>query len=107
MKLLHRTGPGTVGLNYMWLPTWVGMNAALIKEIEEHIAPLLMGQALTDETFDKAGEAVIEFLVYKFPHINGIHDYLDGLKYVETADAQAQEEKVQAQEDGSAAPSGD
>ncbi len=84
MKLFHRTGPGTVGLNYMWLPTWVGFNAALIKELEEHAAPLLMGRELTDETLEQAGDAVIEYLSKKFPHISGIFEYLDGLKYVET-----------------------
>lgn len=106
MKLLLRTGPGTVGINYMWLPTFVGMNAALIKEIEAHIEPLLMGQELTDETFDKAGEAVLAFLVKKFPDITGIDYYLEGLKYVETH-GQPQEKEAAPQERGSAAHQGD
>lgn len=106
MKLLHRTGPGAVGLNYMWLPTWIGMNAALIKEIEAHIEPLLVGQELTDETFDKAGEAVIDYLAKKFPHISGIFEYLEGLKFVETH-GETQEEKAAPQERGSSTHPGD
>lgn len=84
MKIFQRTGPGTISLNYMWLPTFIGMNAALIKELEEHVSPLLLGQELTDEALDRAGEAVIDYLVRKFPQIRGVFEYLDGLKYVET-----------------------
>lgn len=84
MKLFERNGPGSIGLNYMWLPTWVGMNKALLKEIEEYVTPILMGQELTDETLTKADEAAIQFLVQKFPDISGLFEYLDGLKYVET-----------------------
>lgn len=84
MKLFVRTGPGTLSLNYMWLPTFVGMNGQLIKEIEEYVAPFLLGKELTDETLEQAGDAVISFLSSKFPHIKGIYEYLDGLKYVET-----------------------
>ena len=84
MKIVQRTGPGEVGLNYMWLPTWIGMNGALIKEIEQYIAPLLVGKPLTDEVLDEAGEAVVRFLSNKFPNLKGIFEYLDGLKYVET-----------------------
>lgn len=91
MKVFQRTGPGTLGLNYMWLPTWVGMNSALIKEIEEYVTPYLMGQGLTEEALEQASELAVNFLVAKFPHIKGLFEYLDGLKYVETdVSAQAQ-----------------
>lgn len=101
MKLIVRTGPGAVSLNYMWLPTFVGMNTALVREIEEHITPLLIGKELTDEVLDNAGAAALEFLVKKFPSVVGIYEYLEGLKYVEshaesqeTAGAQSQEESA-------------
>lgn len=104
MKFFERTGPGTISLNYMWLPTFVGMNVALVKEIEAYVAPYLVGQELTDETFDRAGEAVLEFLSMKFPHIKGISEYLDGLKYVET-DGTSQE-KTPGEERPDAPPAG-
>ena len=84
MKLVQRTGPGEVGLNYMWLPTWIGMNGTLIKEIEQHISPVFVGQPLTDEVLDRAGEVVLQYLSAKFSNLKGIFEYLDGLKYVET-----------------------
>jgi hypothetical protein len=93
MKIVQRTGPGEIGLNYMWLPTWIGMNGALIKEIEAHIAPQLVGQELTEETLHVASEAVLDFLKQKFPLINGLFEYLDGLKYVET-DGEKQEARA-------------
>ncbi len=84
MRFLQRTAPGVLGLNYMWLPTWVGMNSNLIKEIEEHVTPILAGQAITDELLDQADGLIINYLVQKFPYITGLFEYLDGLKYVET-----------------------
>jgi len=74
----------------MWLPTWIGMNGQLIKEIVEHISPIFVGQPLTDEILDHAGDAVVQYLSRKFPNIKGIFEYLDGLKYVET-DVKTQE----------------
>lgn len=74
----------------MWLPTWIGMHGQLIKEIEQHISPIFVGQLLTDEVLDRAGEVVLQYLSEKFPNIKGIFEYLDGLKYVET-DAKTQE----------------
>lgn len=102
MKILQRRGPGEVGLNYMWLPTWIGMNVALIKEIEEHLAPFLVGQPLTEEVLDRAGDVVIQYLTAKFPSIGGIFEYLDGLKYVEI-DGKAQSGSS-TQEGGTATP---
>ena len=82
MRLVDRTGPGVLSLNYMWLPTWVGMNAQLIKEIETAISDGIVGKPLDEGTLDAAHFAVIEFLGKKFPNITGMFDYLDGVKFV-------------------------
>jgi len=84
MRLVDRTGPGTLGLNFMWLPTWVGMNTQLIKEIESAISVEIVGKPLDEGTLDAAHYAVLEFLGNKFPHIKGMFDYLDGVKFVTT-----------------------
>lgn len=84
MRLVDRTGPGTLGLNFMWLPTFVGMNTQLIKEIESAISDGIVGKPLDEGTLDAAHHAVIEFLSSKFPHIKGMFDYLDGVKFVTT-----------------------
>ncbi len=95
MKIFHRTGPNTVGVNYMWMPTFIGMNGALIKEIEDHVAPLLIGQGLTEEALAIANDAALDFLTKKFPDISGLFEYLDGLKYVETDGRSGQQEESQ------------
>jgi hypothetical protein len=83
MKLVVRTGPNTVGLNYMWMPTWVGMNTALLLEIEAHLKPVLVGKALTEESLQLAHDSVLNFLVERFSEIHGLLDYIDGIKFVE------------------------
>lgn len=90
MRAVIRTGPGVVELNWMWLPTFVGMNAQLKKELEERLAPKLEGRPLED-SLDDAHEMVIEFLVEKFPALEGLRDYLDAMKYVTDGEQQPQE----------------
>lgn len=82
MKLIVATGPGVVELNFMWLPTWLGLNNIMKAEIEQKISPLLVGKDLTEELLDEAHEAVIDFLEEKNPAIKGLREYLDGLKFV-------------------------
>ena len=36
MLLVVQTSPGVIELTYMWLPTWLGMNADLKKKVEAH-----------------------------------------------------------------------
>lgn len=90
MRFIQRTGPGKLELNWTWLPTWVGMNEALIREIEEMLSATIVGQDLTEELLDLAHQAVLEILVNKFPSMTGLFEYLDGIKYV-TQDGNTQE----------------
>lgn len=82
MRFVERTAPGQLSLNYMWLPTFVGMNASLVAEIEAKISPTIVGRALDEDTLQLAHEAVLETLVEMFPEQTGLFDYLDGIKYV-------------------------
>lgn len=89
MRLVDRIGPGHIGLNYMWLPTWIGMNTALIKDIEAHLSTTLLGQALTEEVLESAHDEVIRYLAKRFPQ-GGLFEYLDGLKFVESNETKTQ-----------------
>jgi hypothetical protein len=82
MRLIVATEPGTVELNYMWLPTWIGMNSVLKKEIEDAVSPMLVGKELSDEVLEAASEKVMDFLEVKFSGLSGLRDYLDALKFV-------------------------
>lgn len=83
MRAVVISGPGQVELNYMWLPTWIGMNQALIKELEAAIAPKFIGVPLTERTLDEMHGAILHFLRMKFGTIEGLWDYVDGLKFVQ------------------------
>ena len=82
MRTIVLTDPGVLELNYMWLPTWVGMNSRLKQKIEKEIAPLVEGRALTDADLDDVNTAVIALLVRECP-LPGVADYLDGLKFIQ------------------------
>jgi hypothetical protein len=85
MRLVTAGEPGQVELNYMWLPTFLGLNSALMKEIQDVIGPGLIGQPLTDETLDRVHGELLDFFEKKFPNLEGLRDYLDGLKFVRPA----------------------
>lgn len=82
MRLIVMSEPGVTELSWMWLPTFVGMNSALKKEIEEKVSEMLVGKLATDDVLDAAHEKVIELVCEKFP-LPGLRDYLDAIKFVE------------------------
>lgn len=83
MRAVVNIGDGVVELNYMWLPTWIGMNSELKARMEAELRPKLEGQDLTDRTLDEANNMVLDFLEREFPALVGLRDYLDGLKFIE------------------------
>lgn len=82
MRAVVVTDPGKLELSFMWLPTFIGQDNRLKKEIEEKLAPDLVGKELTEETLDFAHDRVVEFICEKYK-ITGLRDYLDALKFVE------------------------
>lgn len=83
MRFIVRTGPGVVELNYMWLPTFCGLNAQLKKRIEEELAPALQGKEMTDEVLDAASDRVVDILCEMHEALPGLRDYLDAIKFVQ------------------------
>lgn len=82
MRLVLKTGPGEVQLNWSFLPTFIGANTALKTEVEKVLGPRLVGEPLDEATLDMAHDAVLEMLVEKFKELEGLREYLDALKYV-------------------------
>lgn len=83
MKFVMRDGPGEVSVSYMWLPAFIGLNAAFMKRLEDEVKPLLIGKELTEETLEVAHEAVLTFIEKAHPELRGLRDYLDAVKFVE------------------------
>ena len=82
MRTILLTDPGTLELNWQWLPTWVGLNQQLIKRLEKEITPLVKGKELTEDDLDRVNDKVIELIAQECP-LPGVSDYLDGIKFVE------------------------
>lgn len=66
----------------MWLPLFAGGDVHLKKEVEDKLAPLLVGKNLDDTTLDWAHEQVIDILCARY-RIKGLRTYLDAVKFVE------------------------
>lgn len=82
MRFVQLTSPGQLALNSMWLPTWLGINVEATKAIHEQLASKVVGISATEENLDQINDMVIEVLVEKYPLVDGLRDYLDGLKFV-------------------------
>ena len=82
MRAVVQTWPGRLELNYMWLPTFVGLNGRMKTDLEEKLGPELLNKEMTDEVLDFAHDRVVEYLIEKFP-VPGLRDYLDALKFVQ------------------------
>ena len=82
MRFVIHPEDGVVAVNYMWLPTWLGMNSIIKKELDRKLSDKVVGKPLTDELLEEVHELVIEVLCESHPNIEGLHDYLDGVKFV-------------------------
>lgn len=83
MRLVHLTTDNTLELNFMWLPTWLGINKSALSAIKDDIAAKVAGLPATEDNLDVIHERVVEVLAEKYPHIVGLKDYLDGLKFIQ------------------------
>lgn len=81
MRFIQVEEGGVATLNYMWLPTWLGMNAAFKRELERDFSPKVVG--CSTEKLDELNDLLIDYIVEKYPSVTGLRDYLDGLKFVQ------------------------
>lgn len=85
MRFVHLTTPGRLELNYMWLPTWLGINAVALKAVNEALESRVKSEGIiaTEEALDDLSDLVIDILVEKYGSTHaGLRDYLDGIKFV-------------------------
>lgn len=83
MRAVVTVAPGELELNYMWLPTFIGMNTALKQEIEKQLESKLLGLPMDDHTLDWAHDQVIDIIEKRFPEVKGLRDFIDSLKFIE------------------------
>lgn len=82
MRLVVQVDQGILEVNYMWLPSWVGMNSILLKELGEHLQGKSVGKELTDGLLDELSREARRFLCDRFPLIKGLNEYLSALEHV-------------------------
>jgi|YNPBryBLVA2012_1023415.scaffolds.fasta_scaffold06596_9 hypothetical protein len=82
MRLVVQTEPGVLELNYTWLPTWIGINGRLKRDMEAKLRDAVVGLTLDERGLEKAHRLVIDYLCEMNPGVKGLYDYLDALKYV-------------------------
>lgn len=87
MRFVIRTSPGVVELNYMWLPTFLGLDPHLKKELEKELAPMLEKQEMTDEVLQAASDHAVDFICKRYAALTGLRDYLDAVKFVQDGTA--------------------
>lgn len=86
MRAVAVDDKGTLTLNWMWLPTFVGMNRELQRAIGKHLEELAKERGYCADNhhdMDDLHEAVVEFIVTKVPEPLGLREYLNALRYVE------------------------
>ena len=83
MRLVNVEGR-EVSLNYMFLPTFLGLNTVLLQEMENKIGPMLVGKEISEDVLDEANDYILDFIEEKFPDIKGLRDYIDAVKFIQT-----------------------
>lgn len=79
MLLVEEIEPGVHELLYMWLPTWIGMNNELKKEVELYMNSSFIGR---EADLQELHYSVIEFFCSKFPEVRGLREYLSAVEHV-------------------------
>lgn len=83
MRTVIRTDEGVLELNWQWLPTWLGMNHVFKSDLEKSLQKKIVGKPMTDDVLDEVNGMVIDYIEERFgADIDGLRDYLDGLKFV-------------------------
>lgn len=73
---------GVLELNWMWLPTFIGQNYLIMKELQEEWKKTFGGGILsTPMVLDQIHRWTLNWICEKFP-IEGLRDYLVGIEKV-------------------------
>ena len=83
MRVVHVAKDNVIELSWMWLPTFIGQNYHVLKNLESAWKDEFpAGVAITQSGLDEMHEFTIKWLCDQFP-IKGLGEYLRALKNVE------------------------
>lgn len=82
MRLTSRTAQGELSLNWLWLPTVIGHNVLLVKQLDAAMGDKFYGRELNEELLDEMDSFLKDRIVEMFPSSTGLREYLDALNGV-------------------------
>jgi len=82
MRVVVATLPGVLELNWQWLPAFLGMNTQLKNEIDRELRVQIVGRPMTEDTLDWVHDQVVALILRKFPGVQGLREFFDGLKNI-------------------------
>lgn len=82
MRVVQVNGDGALEFNYMWLPTFIGQNFLVMKELERFWKETYPdGLVYDDKALDDMHDLTVDWLCGKFK-IDGLREYLEGIEKV-------------------------
>jgi len=83
MRVLQVADDGAIELRWMWLPTFIGQNYMVLKELGEAWKEAFPAGVRSDDAgLDALHDFTIAWLGKKFP-IPGLQSYLEAIKHVQ------------------------
>lgn len=81
MRLVHVLPSGEVQMVVGWLPTCIGMNLALLKQLQDALQPLTSPLPL-EKDLDELSLRAEALIVARFPEVEGLGDLLKAVRGV-------------------------
>jgi hypothetical protein len=88
MRLIQqrRDNPNILEVAWMWLPTFIGQNTALLGELDHvlnahYIKPMSGNLVVDDHVLDEINDFTINWIVGKL-NISGLEEYLRAVKHI-------------------------
>jgi len=86
MRAVQVSKDGAIELNWMFLPTFIGQNYAVLKQLGEFWEKAYpKGILFSDDELDELSDLTLVWLSERFPAITGLLPYLQAIKHVEQA----------------------
>lgn len=75
----------TAELNFMWLPTFIGQNFNIMRELEKAWASEFAGRVVSSKLLDEIHHWTLDWLCSRFP-VEGLSTYLKAIEHVKDDD---------------------
>ena len=81
LRLVDYSRAGVLSVRWMWLPTFIGQNQLVLRELQIAGQAKFGGKEVNDDVIDEIHEWVVEWLCKRFP-VSGLGAYLRAISNV-------------------------